>query len=68
MNKYVLYGLAVFFSITTFIIFWLKHPLPNHTGEIIIKDLKKTVEVYTDEYGVPHIFADNEEDLLVVVD
>ena len=31
-----------------------------------MKHLKKKVEVYTDSYGVPHIFADNETDLFFV--
>ena len=31
-----------------------------------MKPLKKKVEVYTDGYGVPHIFADNETDLFFV--
>lgn len=41
----------------------LVRPLPSTRGEIALPGLKETVEVYRDPYGVPHIFARNEEDL-----
>ena len=28
-----------------------------------IKGLNKSVDIYTDAFGVPHVFAQNEEDL-----
>jgi len=37
--------------------------IPNYTGTINIKGLNKPVEVRTDDHGVPHIFAENDEDL-----
>jgi penicillin amidase len=42
---------------------WLHPPLPKYEGEIKVENLNKVVKVYTDSYGVPHIFAENEEDL-----
>jgi penicillin amidase len=38
-------------------------PLPEYAGTIELMGLKTDVEVRFDEYGVPHIFADNKEDL-----
>ena len=35
---------------------------PKYSGEITLKGLKENVEVYFDEYGIPHIYATNEED------
>ncbi|HAI77428.1 MAG TPA: penicillin acylase family protein [Microscillaceae bacterium] len=35
---------------------------PKYAGELTIKGLKQKVEVFYDEYGVPHIYAQNEED------
>ena len=55
-------GLIVFLIIY-FIIEWFRHPLPTMEGSIKIEALKEIVEVYTDEFGVPHVFAENEEDL-----
>ena len=41
---------------------WLDHPLPQYEG---IKSLPimDQVDVFTDPYGVPHVFANNEKDL-----
>ena len=45
-------------------VFWyFHHPTPKYSGHLSIGGLNKSVDVYTDEYGVPHIFAQNEEDL-----
>jgi penicillin G amidase len=35
---------------------------PQYSGELILKGLKQKVEVLFDEYGVPHIYAQTEED------
>ena len=42
---------------------YLYHPLPKYYGHKSIKGLNRPVDIYTDTYGVPHIFAENEEDL-----
>ena len=40
---------------------------PTYDGEIEIAGIENEVKVYYDEYGVPHIFADNEEDAVRVL-
>mgnify|MGYP002821790377 CR=1 FL=1 len=45
---------------------WFYSPLPTYSGEITLPTIQKEVEVYTDTYGVPHIFAENEKDLFFV--
>jgi len=42
---------------------WLYHPLPIYEGEIKIKGLTSSVDVFFDEWAVPHVFAQNEDDL-----
>lgn len=42
---------------------YLKGPLAVHEGELTLPQLSAPVTVYTDEYGVPHVYAENEEDL-----
>ena len=42
---------------------WLDYPLPQYEGTKMLPQLKDTVDVYTDKYGVPHVFAKNENDL-----
>ncbi len=43
--------------------FYLKGPLAPMEGELNMSQLSAPVTVYTDEFGVPHVYADNEEDL-----
>ena len=65
-TKWIVFGvLTVIFAFGIFLE-WLYPPLPKYTGEIPLNALQKEVEVYTDDYGVPHIFANNEKDLFFV--
>ena len=41
----------------------LNKALPKTDGSLVLNILNQPVEVYRDEYGVPHIFAANESDL-----
>jgi len=38
-------------------------PLPAYSGTISMEGLKSAVEVRTDDHGIPHIFAQDEDDL-----
>ena len=38
-------------------------PLPGYNGTVMMQGLSAPVEVKTDRYGIPHIFAENERDL-----
>jgi len=44
-------------------LFYLKGPLAIYEGELTLSQLSAPVTVYTDDYGVPHVYAENEEDL-----
>ncbi len=41
--------------------------LPDYNANIPLKGLTNNVEVYRDEYGMPHIYATNEKDLYTTV-
>ena len=43
-----------------FVKIWLNHPLPDYKGEKTLP-VNKNVDVFTDDFGVPHIFAENED-------
>ena len=47
-----------------FIKSWLNHPLPQYEGEKTLP-VNERADVFTDEFGVPHIFAENEKDLFL---
>lgn len=41
---------------------FVKNNKPDYEGSISMNALDKVVSIYFDDYGVPHIFADNEAD------
>src|SRR5437660_1943068 len=41
----------------------MRRPLPQTNGTLRLADLHEHVEIITDRYGVPHIYAHNEDDL-----
>ncbi len=40
-----------------------RRPLPRKDGKLVLQGLHENVEVITDWYGIPHIYAENEDDL-----
>ncbi len=49
----------------TFLTFniYFEYDIPEYSGTQTVVGLQDTVEIFTDFYGVPHIFANNNEDL-----
>ena len=41
----------------------MQRPLPKKKGDLIIEGLHEPVEIIFDRFGVPHIYAENEDDL-----
>src|SRR5437868_9093423 len=41
----------------------MRRPLPKRRGTLHLQGLHEPVEILTDRYGVPHIYAQNEDDL-----
>jgi len=42
--------------------FYIQNTKPVYSGELTLQGLHKDVKVYFDDYGIPHIYAQNEED------
>ena len=42
--------------------FYLQNTKPVYNGELTLQGLQKEVKVYFDDYGIPHIYAQNEND------
>jgi len=62
--KYTLFivpllGLLTFLTIRLY----FHYDVPVYQGSKSLLELQDTVEVYTDSYGVPHVFAQNNKDL-----
>ena len=45
-----------------FIFFFARSLQPTYNGELKLANLKEVVQVFYDDYGVPHIYAKNELD------
>jgi penicillin amidase len=45
----------------------LTRALPRISGTVTLDGLSEQVEIYRDEYGIPHIYAQNREDLMFAV-
>lgn len=43
--------------------FLMRRPLPKKKGQLRMPELHEAVEIITDRFGVPHIYAQNEDDL-----
>ena len=43
--------------------FFLRSDLPNYSQELELPGLRSPVEVFYDQYAIPHIYAENEKDV-----
>ncbi len=50
------------FIITLSLHIFLDSTKPQYNGELTIEGIKNEIKIYYDDYGVPHIYAANEED------
>ena len=61
--KRILLGLiALLILIVVIGYIYLQTTKPTYSGELSLAGLQEPVEVLYDDYGVPHIYAQNEED------
>lgn len=52
-------------AVAAVVIINVRRPLPDTDGTLTIPGLQEEVAVHRDEYGVPHIYAENEHDLFL---
>jgi penicillin amidase len=61
--KRLLAGIIVLLLLVAVIVFvYLQTQKPVYSGETMLKGLQKEVQILYDNYGVPHIYAQNAED------
>lgn len=66
--KIILTGLAILIVITAIAVYaWLNYLLPSYSGKIPAKEIRDSVTVYFDEYAIPHIYAQSQEDAWFVL-
>lgn len=64
-TKHLFYILLTLLILVTIVKQYLYSPLPSYEGKIVLEKLIDTVQVHTDEFGVPHVFAKNDKDLFL---
>ncbi len=71
MKKVLKYLLIILFLLGVGGYFYIQHlkksVLPDYNATINISGLSAPVQVYRDDHGVPHIIAQNEQDLYTVI-
>ena len=68
MAKYFTIVFGIFFVGFLTIKIIIFYELPEYEGTISIQGIIDTVSVFTDDYGTPHVFAENENDLFIIED
>ena len=63
MKTVMRYSIGIIILITISVRIYLHDAIPIYSGEKEVAGLQQPVDIYTDEYGVPHVFAQNEQDL-----
>ncbi len=59
--------LSITAIVTTSIFGYLQYSKPKYEGEIAIKNISKTTNVFFDDYGIPHIYAENQKDAMTIL-
>jgi len=62
LKKIILIVIVLLAVVYAGVWFYMEHQSPVYSGEIKLNNLGKQVEVVFDEYGIPHIYAQNEDD------
>ena len=62
IRKILLFLTTLFLVLAAVAYFYLKQQAPQYSGEIKSDKIQKETEILFDEYGIPHIYAQNAED------
>ena len=62
LGKILLGIIVLVIVLLVFAYFWLMGTAPQYSGKLEFEGLHESVEIIYDNYGVPHIYAENDED------
>ncbi len=62
LKKIVLFIGSIILIFAIVIVAYSLYLKPNYDGELELKNISKTANVYFDEFGIPHIYAENQKD------
>lgn len=70
MKKFKVF-LKIFFAIVIVVVIaitvFINHLKPDYSGTIKLKNIEKETTVYFDDYGIPHIYAQNKKDAMIAL-
>lgn len=67
LKKTLVFILSIIFLLSIFIFFYLQYSKPKYEGEIQLGKIKTETTVYFDDFGVPHIYANSQEDAMTAL-
>ena len=67
LKKIVIFLLSLIFLVLIFGYFYVQHLKPNYKGKLKLKNITENVDVFYDDIGVPHIYANNQKDAYVTL-
>ena len=65
LKKIIAAILLLLVSLALGVYIYLRYLLPTYNGELKLQGLSVPVEVIYDDYAIPHIYAQNEEDVFM---
>lgn len=58
---FIVFGIVLLLAAAIGIYLWTTKP--DYSGNVTVKGMSEPVEAYFDNYGIPHIYGENEEDV-----
>lgn len=66
-KKALVFILSIILLVSVFIFFYLQYTKPIYEGEIQLNNIKTETTVYFDDFGVPHIYANSQQDAMTAL-
>ena len=66
-KKIILFILTLIILLVLIVFGYLQYTKPKYQGELSLNDISKQTTVYFDDYGIPHIYAENQKDAMIAL-
>ncbi|WP_395045340.1 penicillin acylase family protein [Flavobacterium sp.] len=67
IKKTILVLISIIVLVALSIFIYTNYTKPKYEGEVAIKNISKTTNVYFDDFGIPHIYANSQKDAMTVL-
>ncbi|MCF6350783.1 MAG: penicillin acylase family protein [Flavobacteriaceae bacterium] len=66
-KKTIIIFLSIILLLLVWLFFYTQHLKPTYKGNLKLKNINNNVEVFYDDIGVPHIYAENQNDAYIAL-